>query len=69
VASAGLPAYRAQAVERAVELAPMLRELRAAGLSTRGMAAEMNRRGVPTPMGGQWHAQTVIRAMRRTGVE
>ena len=37
VASAGLPAYRAQAVERAVELAPMLRELRAAGLSTRAM--------------------------------
>src|SRR5918998_2023481 len=32
------PAYKVQAVERAVELAPMLRELQAAGLSVRGMA-------------------------------
>src|SRR5918998_216583 len=32
------PAYKAQAVERAIELAPMLRELQAAGLSVRGMA-------------------------------
>jgi hypothetical protein len=34
-----------------------------------GMAAELNRREVPTPMGGQWHAQTVIRAMQRVSFE
>jgi hypothetical protein len=62
------PAYKAQAVERAVELAPVLRELQAAGLSARGMAAELNRRGVETVAGGQWHAQTVLRAMQRVTV-
>jgi DNA invertase Pin-like site-specific DNA recombinase len=30
------PVYRAQAMERAVELAPVLRELQAVGLSARG---------------------------------
>jgi DNA invertase Pin-like site-specific DNA recombinase len=61
------PAYRAQAVERAIKLAPVLRELQEAGLSARGMAAELNRRRVATPADKQWHAQTVIRMVRRTG--
>jgi hypothetical protein len=56
-------------VERAVELAPVLRELQAQGFSARGMAAELNRRGVETTAGGQWHAQTVIRTMRRVSFE
>jgi hypothetical protein len=34
-------------------------------IGARGMAAELNRRGVETAAGGQWHAQTVIRAMQR----
>ena len=38
------PAYKAQAVERALTLAPVLRELQAAGLSARRIAAELNRR-------------------------
>ena len=59
------PAYKAQAIARAKEIAPVLADLQAAGLSARGMAAELNRRGVPTPMGGQWHAQTVIRTKAR----
>jgi hypothetical protein len=59
------PAHKAQAIARAKEIAPVLRELEAAGLSARGMAAEMNRLKVVTPAGGQWHAQTVIRAMQR----
>jgi DNA invertase Pin-like site-specific DNA recombinase len=62
------PAYKAQAIARAEEIGPVLSELEAAGLSARGMAAEMNRRGVPTSMGGQWHAQTVLRAMGRVSV-
>jgi DNA invertase Pin-like site-specific DNA recombinase len=59
------PAYRAQAVERAIELAPVLRELQEAGLSARGMAAELNRREVKTAADGRWHAQTVIRTKAR----
>src|SRR5829696_1657801 len=51
------PAYKVQAVERAVELAPVLRELQASGLSARGMAVELNRRGLETASGGRWHAQ------------
>jgi DNA invertase Pin-like site-specific DNA recombinase len=61
------PAYKAQAVERAIELAPVLQELQAQGFSARGMAAELNRRGVETAAGGRWHAQTVMRAMGRVG--
>jgi DNA invertase Pin-like site-specific DNA recombinase len=57
------PAYKAEAVERAKALAPVLSELQAAGLSARGMAAEMNRREIATAAGGRWHAQTVIRAL------
>ncbi len=57
------PTYKAQAVERAVDLAPVLRELQAQGFSARGMAAELNRRGVETAAGGRWHAQTVMRVM------
>jgi hypothetical protein len=54
-------------VERAIELAPVLQELQVQGFSARGMAAELNRRRVATPADKQWHAQTVIRMMRRTG--
>src|SRR3954454_10229168 len=58
-------AYKAEAVERAKELAPIVSELRAAGLSARGMAEELNRREIATPTGGHWHAQTVIRVLAR----
>lgn len=59
------PAYKAKAAERAKALAPVLGELRAAGLSARAMAAELNQREVATPQGGRWHAQTVIRTLQR----
>jgi DNA invertase Pin-like site-specific DNA recombinase len=59
------PAYRAQAIERARELAPLLGEWKRAGMSARAMAAELTGRGIPTPNGGQWHAQTVIRMVHR----
>ncbi len=58
-------ANRQEAVERAEALRPVLRGFQAQGLSARGMAAELNRRGVPTPQGKQWHTQTVIRVMQR----
>jgi hypothetical protein len=46
-----------------IELRPVLAEL--AELSLREQAAELNRRGVPTPAGGQWHAVTVKRVRSR----
>ncbi|MGH1575580.1 recombinase family protein (plasmid) [Methylobacterium sp. P31] len=59
------PANKAQAVERAKALAPVLTALQARGLSARAMAAELNQREVATPAGGRWHAQTIIRVLER----
>ena len=39
-------------------------------MSTNAIATELNRRKVPTPTkGSKWHAQTVIRPLRRIGKE
>jgi DNA invertase Pin-like site-specific DNA recombinase len=62
------PAYRAAAVERARELAPLLVELKGAGMSARQMAAELTACAIPTPTGARWHAQTVIRMLHRAGL-
>jgi DNA invertase Pin-like site-specific DNA recombinase len=61
------PAYRAAAMERARELAPLLAELKGAGMSARRMAVELTARGVPTPNGAKWHGQTVGRMIDRVG--
>ncbi len=61
------PAHKAAAVVRAIELRPVLAELQGAGLSARRIAAELTARAIPTPKGGQWHAQTVLRALGRLG--
>jgi DNA invertase Pin-like site-specific DNA recombinase len=60
------PAYRAEAMERARRLAPILAELKAAGMSARQMAAQLTLRGIPTPTGARWHAQTVIRMLNQS---
>jgi hypothetical protein len=62
------PAYRAAAVERARDLAPILAELQSAGLSARQIAAELTARGIPTPAGKRWHGQTVLRMIDRLGL-
>ena len=54
---------RAEAQARAEALRPVLAELE--GRSARGIAAELNARGVPTPNGGTWSAVQVIRVQRR----
>jgi DNA invertase Pin-like site-specific DNA recombinase len=59
------PLYRAAAIQRASNIAPILFELKRKGLSARGIATELMARGVPTVKGGKWHPQTVLRAMRR----
>jgi DNA invertase Pin-like site-specific DNA recombinase len=59
------PAHRAKAAERARQLAPMLAELKSAGMSARQMAAELTARGIATPGGGRWHAMSVLRMVDR----
>lgn len=60
-------AKSARAAARAADLGPVLREVRAAGVSTlAGMAAALTARGVPTPSRrGTWSAATVMRLERR----
>ena len=59
------PANRAEAIERARQLGPVLAELTNAGMSARQMAAELTARGIATPSGGRWHAQSVLRMVDR----
>ena len=59
----GVIKARDEAKARAEALRPILAEL--AGQSARANAAELNRRGIPTPSGGPWYSTTVIRVQRR----
>jgi len=66
--AASATARAAKARARAEDLAPMLEEMRAAGtVSLRGMARELNARGIPAPYGGKWSAMAVARVLGRTG--
>jgi Recombinase len=60
-------ARSARANRTAADLAPIVAELRAAGItSLNGIAAALNERGVPTPSGGgHWHAAQVSRLLKR----
>jgi DNA invertase Pin-like site-specific DNA recombinase len=62
------PAYRAAAVQRAGSLAPILIEMRSIGMSARRIAVELTARQVPTPASGKWHAQTVMRLLKRVSI-
>jgi DNA invertase Pin-like site-specific DNA recombinase len=54
---------QAEAYERAEGLRAVFEEL--SGLSARKVADELNRRGVPAPAGGKWHATQVVRVRSR----
>jgi DNA invertase Pin-like site-specific DNA recombinase len=59
-------ARREQAKSRARDLAPILAELEAEGVtSANGKAAALNERAVPTPNGGRWTARAVINVLGR----
>ena len=59
---------KAEANAKAALLAPVLRQLRADGItSVRAVAAELNRREVSAPRGGIWHATSVARLLARVG--
>jgi DNA invertase Pin-like site-specific DNA recombinase len=59
------PKYRAEALDRAKQLEPVMREMQGKGYSLRRMATELNMRKVATPLGGEWHPQTVKMGMQR----
>ena len=60
------PKHHAAAVARAEELRPILLEL--AGKSTREIAAELTARGIPTPRGSRWQAQSVANVIRHLDI-
>jgi DNA invertase Pin-like site-specific DNA recombinase len=60
------PGYRAEAMERAKALAPVIAEIRASGASSlRGIAAGLNTRGIRTVRGSEWSAVQVQRLLER----
>jgi DNA invertase Pin-like site-specific DNA recombinase len=60
------PAHKAEAVERARVLAPVVAEIQASGASTlREIAAGLNARGIPTAQGGSWSPMQVKRVLDR----
>jgi hypothetical protein len=66
--AAARQAIVAQANTRARALAPVFAEIRAAGVhSYRGIAAQLNARGIPTARGGRWAATQVRDIVLRSG--
>jgi hypothetical protein len=64
---ASLQARRARANKRATDLAPIIAELRAAGItSLTGIAEALEERGIPTARGtGRWYHAQVRRLLAR----
>jgi hypothetical protein len=55
-----------KADEHAANVLPVIRELRAQGITgMRRLAAVLNERRVPTRQGGQWHTSTVRNLLKR----
>ncbi|MCE4223632.1 recombinase family protein [Methylobacterium sp. C25] len=55
-----------KADQRATDLAPVIRELQAAGLTVAAVARELTRRGIPTPRGKHtWASQQVVNVLAR----
>lgn len=57
--------HKADAVARLEPLSDTLKDLKGRGLTLRGMVAELNARGVPSPAGGAWHLANLHRALKR----
>ena len=53
------PRFKAEARQRAMELEPVITELKAQGLSLARIAVELNKRKVATPRGGKWDHSSV----------
>jgi hypothetical protein len=65
----GASANRRAADAHALALLPTIRTLMAAGfVSQRELANELNRRGIATARGGNWHRTTVVRMLKRVAL-
>ena len=62
------PKYRKEARQRAKQLEPIIRELQDKGYSRNRIAAELNRRKVPTPRRGHWDHSSVRNVLNRLEV-
>lgn len=62
------PKYRAEALDRARSLEPLVKTFQDQGYSLRRMAEELSHRKVPTPRGGKWHPQSVKLVLKRLGL-
>jgi DNA invertase Pin-like site-specific DNA recombinase len=66
--AAALKAVKANAASRAVDYAPIVADIRAAGAtSLPAIARELNKRGILTARGGRWHPTSVQRLLTRLG--
>lgn len=59
----GRAAKTAKASDFTSQVAPIARDLQAAGNSLRAIAAELTSRGIPTPRGGEWRAIQIKRIL------
>jgi hypothetical protein len=65
----GVLGGRRAADARALAMLPTIRKLMAAGfVSQRELANELNRRGIATARGGNWHRTTVVRMVTQLGL-
>jgi DNA invertase Pin-like site-specific DNA recombinase len=65
--AAGAAAVRADADAFAANVLPIVRQIKAAGVtSTREIAAALNARGIRTARGGEWHHSTVRNLLARS---
>jgi DNA invertase Pin-like site-specific DNA recombinase len=67
-ARASAAVRQAKATHHAAAVGPMLAELSRAGLNSREVAADLNRRGVPSPSGRAWYPEQVRRTLARLEV-
>jgi hypothetical protein len=62
----GVEALQARADAKAADLAPVIKELQAAGkTSLRAIAEGLNEQGIPTVRGGDWSSPQVMRVLER----
>ena len=57
--------HKEAALARAQAHAPLIRQLRAEGLSVRKVAAVLNECGIPSPGGGKWHTSSAHKLLCR----
>ena len=62
-----LEARKANADSFATNVLPIIREIRATGVSMRMTAGALNARGIPTVRGGIWAATQVSDILKRAG--